>query len=293
MTDTVLVTGATGFIGGHLVRRLRDDGVDVHALVRPGSTLEGGVTGHLVQPDGRHLSALVGELGPTAVYHLATAFKAEHEPDDIGLMLRANVELGTVLADACARACPCPFINVGTAWQRYEGRAGRPTTLYAATKQAMQDVLAYYGGVRRLPVVTALLFDTYGPRDTRRKLVSLLMEAAHAGTPLDMTDGYQLIDLLHVDDVVEALLALPPLADPDAPTHVARSERSITVRALVDEVAAATGKPLAVRWDARPSRPLEMRTDWPLPADIPGWQPRVSLTEGLASVARQWRATKP
>ena len=153
------------------------------------------------------LIALVDDLQPEVCFHLATAFRGVHVPADIEPMVTANVGFGTALAEAVSQAGDCTFVNTGTVWQHYDARPYSPVSLYAAMKQAFTDVLRFYQEVAGLPVVTLELTDTYGPGDPRPKLLPILLRAACEGTQLQMTDGTQLIDLLHVDDAVSALLA--------------------------------------------------------------------------------------
>ena len=139
-------------------------------------------------------------------FHLATAFRGVHVPADIEPMVTANVGFGTALAEAVRQAGDCIFVNTGTVWQHYDARPYSPVSLYAAMKQAFTDVLRFYQEVAGLPVVTLELTDTYGPGDPRQ-LPPDPVKAAREGTTMQMTDGTQLIDLLHVDDAVSALLA--------------------------------------------------------------------------------------
>ncbi|HZR13577.1 MAG TPA: NAD(P)-dependent oxidoreductase [Acidimicrobiia bacterium] len=283
-----LVTGATGFVGGHLVRRLVRDGWSVHALVRPPlSRAPDGVHARELPCDAGELVEYVASVRPTVCFHVATRFQAAHAPADIAPLVASNVTFPAQLAEAAARS-GTPFVNVSSAWQRYEGRDATPTSLYAATKQAFADVLRYYGDVEALRVATLELFDTYGPNDRRPKLVPLLLDAAESGRTLDMSPGEQLIDLVHVDDVVRALLAVADaLLAGDARGRLfgARADRPVTLRELVDTVSDVTGRRLAVRWGARPYRPREMFTSWPSPPRPPGWEPTVDLRDGLRALA--------
>ena len=275
-----LVTGATGFVGGVLVRRLIADGWTVDALVRtPDVVLPAGVDAHAIPPAVAELIDVVGALAPTHCFHLATAFRGVHQPADIAPMIEANLGFGTALAEAAARVDGVKFVNTGTVWQHYDAAPYSPVSLYAATKQAFADVLVFYAEVEGLAVHTLELMDTYGPQDRRAKLIPFLLRAGADGTPIDMTDGTQLIDLVHVDDAVQALLATA--ASPAGQTYGARGDGAITLRELVDRFQDATGLHLDVRWGVRPARPREMMRPW-MTAEPPlGWSPTVRLHDGL------------
>lgn len=282
-----LVTGATGYIGGRLAATLAADGQQVSALVRGSSdpsALPDGVTAIVMPERARDLAPLLADVAPEVVYHLATCFRGGHTTDDIEPLVTANVLFGTQLAEALSAAPPRVFVNTGTVWQRDEAGGYQPAALYAATKQAMEDILRFYAGSGALRVADVKLFDTYGPGDPRGKLLALLASAADSGTALLMSPGEQLIDLLHVDDVVAALRAAADAASEPWSSWSASSGDAHTLRDLVALFERATGRTVPVEWGARPYRPREMFTPWDAGDPVPGWRPRVPLAEGIAQV---------
>lgn len=286
MTDRrALVTGATGFVGTSLVRRLVTGGWTVDALVRRAAAdLPEAVHSYVIPADIDHLIGLVGELAPTHCFHLATAFRGVHQPADIAPMIEANLGFGTALAEAVARVPGARFVNTGTVWQHYDAAAYSPVSLYAATKQAFRDLLVFYAEVEGLAVHTLELTDTYGPADPRAKLIPFLLRAGAEGTALQMTDGTQLIDLVHVDDAVGALLATADA--PAGETYGARGDGAITLRELIDRFQTATGLSLNVEWGARAARPREMMRPWMTADPPPGWAPQIRLDDGLRALVR-------
>ncbi len=284
MTGTrAVVSGATGFVGTALVRHLVDQGWSVDALVRSdAATLPPGVHAHRIPGSAEGLVDLVRELSPSHCFHLATAFRGVHTTADIAPMIEANLGFGTALAEAVARVPDARFVNTGTVWQHFDAAAYSPVSLYAATKQAFADLLVFYAEVEGLAVHTLELTDTYGPADPRAKLIPFLLRAGAEGTRLEMTDGTQLIDLVHVDDAVGALIATAGATA--GVTYGARGDGAITLRELVDRFQAATGLTLDVAWGARPSRPREMLAPWMTADPPPGWSPRVRLDDGLRAL---------
>jgi nucleoside-diphosphate-sugar epimerase len=199
-------------------------------------------------------------------------------------MVEANVGFGVALAEAVSQAGECVFVNTGTVWQHYDARAYSPVSLYAALKQSLTDALKYYEEVAGLPIVTLELTDTYGPGDPRPKLLPILVRAAREGTALQMTDGTQLIDLLHVDDAVSALLATAA-GEPGA-TYGASGGETLTLRDLVARFESVSGLSVTAEWGVRPSRPREMLTPWMVSGPPPGWAPEVSLDDGIRALLR-------
>jgi nucleoside-diphosphate-sugar epimerase len=265
----VLLTGGSGFVGGAVGPLLDRRGCTVWAPARA----------DLAAPADRVVERVVA-FAPDVVVHLAARFLAAHGPSDIADLVRSNVELGTVVAEAAVQS-GARLVWTSTAWQHVDGRDYEPVSLYAATKQAFADIVRYYEGVRGLQAVDLTLFDTYGPRDPRGKVVAHLLACAARGEALQMSSGRQLIDLTYVDDVAEGIVHAA-LSDAPPRTAVLRSGQPITVRALVALVAEVTGVDLAVDWGARPDRPREMVADWAVGATLAGWAPAVPLREGLA-----------
>lgn len=294
--DRVLVTGATGFVGRHLTRSLVARGVEVVALVRPGSPrpVPDGVHAVPVPVRAEDLASVVRDASPQVCVHLATRFLARHRPDDVAEMLTTNVVFGARLAEALVAAGGAPIIDVGSVWQYVDGAAYRPANLYAASKQAFADLLVAYSLRQGLPVVRVILTDTYGPGDDRPRLVPLLLRAAASGEDLALSSGTQLIDIVHIDDVVAAFALLsdglvddvsPIVAATDGTTRFGVSSgRAITVRELAATVERVAGRTLAARWGEQPDREVEMREPWDPGPPVPGWSPRITLEDGLAAL---------
>ncbi len=285
-----LITGAAGFIGGSLVRRLLAEGWEVHALL--GRTcrretlkdVEHQVTVHNHDGSMDSMLTILQKTRPDVVFHLASLFLADHRPEDVGALIQSNLLLSTQLAEAMTACGISRLVNTGTSWQHYHQAGYRPVNLYAATKQAFEDILAYYHDARSLSCITLELYDNYGPDDPRRKLVQILFDAARSGELLDMSPGEQVLDLLHVDDVVLAFeVAAERLRTVQTPVqesfHV--SGERVTVRDLAVIIARVTGREIRVVWGRRPYRPREVMVPVSAGPSLPGWAPALKLESGL------------
>lgn len=284
-----LVTGATGYIGANLCAYLLQHNWTVHVLVRGTSdtTYLQSVAGenvylHQVEEDGRNIPAVVAQAKPEVVFHVASLFLAEHKYENISELIQSNVTFGTQLADAMVKQGCTKFINVGTAWQHYNDSIYDPVCLYAATKEAFEAILTYYKNAHSLQVITLKLFDTYGPKDPRRKLLALLSDVALTGKELVMSAGEQKIDLVYIDDVMHAFgCAIQQFDEEQEGTYAIASGRSVSLRELVAIMEKVTRQKLNISWGGRPYRQREVMVPWTQGCALPGWKAQVPLEVGL------------
>jgi dTDP-4-dehydrorhamnose 3,5-epimerase len=285
-----LVTGATGYIGSNLAKRLVTEGWDVHVVVRTNTRLDAldpilpQITVQRHDGSTRGMIQLVGDARPDVVLHLASLFLAQHRPEDVEALISSNLLFSTQLAEAMAANQVKHLINTSTSWQHYENAEYNPVNLYAATKQAFEDILAYYIDACGLRVVTLALFDTYGPNDPRPKLISLLWKTALNQEALAMSPGEQLIDLVHIEDVMDAFLHSADLVIAQHEGHMRYGISSGNPIRLIDLVAAfeeSTGYKLQIAWGSRSYRPREVMVPWTNYMTLPGWQPRVLFAKGI------------
>lgn len=277
-----LVTGATGFVGRTLARALVRDGWAVTAVTRSSSATEQLVSAGIrcVEADQPSaLYAIVADTEPDAVFHLAAAQARRHTSADVDTLVEANISVGThLLQSLVGRDVP-----VVCAMSYFQYRDGAPAThsLYAATKQAFSSIATYYREREGLDVREVVLYDNYGPSDTRDKLVVALIRAAHTGAAVRTGPLDQPLNLLHVDDVANGLIAA---ASPDEPQlATVRAPELATVGDVVDAVQRASGGRLIHEIDpARTASYLAAEAgDWPAPR---GWSPRWTLEEGIRAV---------
>jgi len=287
---SILVTGATGFVGGALVRRLAQMRQEVHAVVRPQSNVDSlanleGVKIHRHDGTTKDLCGILNAAAPETVLHLASMFRADHEPSDLDPLIRTNVLFSAQVAEAAVRAGVRRLVNAGTAWQHYCDADYDPVCLYAAAKQACESILEYYARACGLYVITLILSDTYGPGDSRPKLFSLLRNAATRGERLSMSPGEQKLDLVYIDDVVEAFLQAAVRLRTERvevpQRYAVRTGRALSLREIVARYRDAGGATPVIDWGNRPYRSREVMSPWSGGTTLPGWHAAVALEEGL------------
>ena len=292
-----LVTGAAGFIGSRLTRRLVADGAATAVVVLPDSSLarladaadqvavlyHDGSTGQLID--------FVIDFAPDGVFHLGANFIGVHKSDDVVPLVADNVAFTAQICEAMAVAQTTCLVAAGTVWQHAKTPPGErmptPNSLYAATKQAAEDIIAYYAHAGAFSSMVLKIYDSYGPDDPRPKFLNVLADAAAAGTTLDATAGKQQLHMVHVDDIVSAFRhAAAQLLSGDYEGHnsyALPSEKPVTLRELVAVWQAATGRTVDIAWGARADRPGEILVPWQGPP-LPGWQAEVPLDAGFKAI---------
>lgn len=263
----ILVTGATGFVGQHLLPYLEKQGHEVYALVRPSTDGSKVYTNHLYvfEDDIEHLASYLLENHVDGIIHLASLYIAEHKPEDIKNIVTSNVYLGTAVMEAAVKAGVKWFLNTGTIWQNYNVEPYSdtycPVNLYAASKQAFMDMAKYYTEVSDIKFCTLKLCDTYGANDTRRKIFALFEQIAKTGECLKMSPGDQKLDIVHIDNVVRDFEALAEKLDNGEQLreeYVVSSGRQKSLKEIAKQYEIDHQVILNIEWGGRPYRKREV-----------------------------------
>jgi nucleoside-diphosphate-sugar epimerase len=287
----VLVTGATGFIGSHLVLRLLDAGHSVAILKRETSGLKrlDSVKDNLFIfscDTYSDICAGLRQFRPDVVAHLAVLYCNPHTPGTIAAMLASNITFGTCVLEAMAENKIRYFLNIGTRWQHIDNEEYKPSNLYTATKEAFKDILYYYEN-KGLEHKTIELGDTFGEGDSRKRILDLLITSCRENKALDLTPGGQTLDLASVDDI--CMYITTKVTDPgffDNQT-VSISGTVISVRDLGAMVEKHFKRQGLFRWGAKPYRENEVMCQ---PIFYPKIQLNVgALEEYIAKIATEVR----
>jgi len=286
-----MVTGATGFVGSRLARHLVECGHQVALLTRPTSSLDqvdairDRLTVFPVEENQESLRAALASSRPDVVFHVATHYAFDHTPQDVDRMLAANIAFPLHLVDAMAREGVGCLVNTGSAWQHFKDAPYDPVCLHSATKQAFQTLLEYFVNIGKVRAITLLLNDTYGPKDPRRKIFAMVKDAADKPEPMKMSAGTQLVELVHVDDIVRAyvlaaerLLGMPEVTNEE---YNVSTGKPVALKDLVAKFIKIAGIRDNIEWGARPFRDREVMVPWTTGKWVPGWEPKVSLDQGL------------
>ncbi len=289
----ILVTGGTGFVGSNLVKRLAGLGYETHIIVRKNSSLkeikslEGNVVIHIYNQSLQSMVDTLKKASPDLVVHLASLFISEHRSEDIDELFKSNILFGVHLLEAMKLQAVNYLINTGTNWQNYGGNEYDPVNLYAATKEAFEDIAKFYTQSTALRMLTLRLYDTYGPNDKRPKILSLFNRIAKTGEKLDMSPGDQFLGFVYIDDIVDAFLVAMELIKKQEKhfqeTFFITPDRYYPLKDIAKIYEETKEVKLNINWGLRPYRSREVMK--PFEGNrLPGWQPKIDLKEGIRLV---------
>ncbi|HYM45161.1 MAG TPA: NAD(P)-dependent oxidoreductase [Solirubrobacteraceae bacterium] len=295
----VLLTGAGGFVGSSALRALLRDGYEVHAVSSRVRREEPGVVWHLADLHAQDSAEeLLGRVRPELLLHLA--WYAEHGRFWRSVENVRWVESTLRLMRAFARHEGRRAVLAGTcAEYEWSPEGGvlceaatplRPATLYGVSKDATRAVAQALAEETELELAWGRIFFPYGPGEPRARLLPSVACALLAGVPAPVSEGSQVRDFVHVEDVAEAFVALLG-SDVRGAVNVGSGE-GVTVRAAVELVGAATGRADLVRFGAlesRPGEPAALIADVGRLREEVGFESRISLEDGVAATVAWWR----
>jgi len=286
-----IVSGITGHLGIELSSQLVASGVEVHGLTRQDiSTPAASIKNcRLHKIDGRTetLIAVFERVRPHVVFHLAALARREHLSTDVTPFINANVLFGTQLLEA-ARYTDClRFVTTGSYLQHSEDGSYHAFNLYAATKQAFEDLLIYYADAFDFAAIALTLPNIYSEFDPRPTLLTEMVAACMDGVPLVLHDREAWVDLVHVEDAASALILAMRICEVgDIPKKKGLSHYSInsgpymTATELMAILERIGGRKLALERGS-PSIPSRRVRPW-RGTSLPGWSPRVKIEDGIA-----------
>lgn len=296
MTRRVLVTGATGFIGQHLLPRLAEGFDEVHAIARtlPATDEPASVQWHqhdLMQDDP---AGLMQQAKPTHLIHLAwitTPGEYWTSPSNTEWLARSKALFDAFVASGGQR-----IVGLGTCAE-YDWSAGvceehttpiTPASIYGQSKVKLHTYLT------SLPIASAWarVFWPYGPGEPAAKLTSYVARQLLAGEPAQCSAGTQERDFIYVGDVAEALSQLLT-SDVTGPVNIGTGQ-AVAVRDIAETIGHIVGRSellqFAVQTAGSDDFPRVVADAKRLQEEV-GFTPRFDLRAGLSKAIDEWRSS--
>jgi NAD dependent epimerase/dehydratase len=313
--ETVLVTGAGGFIGSHLVERLVGLGAAVRALCRYTSGTSLGNLRELPADALAEVDLRFGDVrdsdamrtvvdGVDVVYHLAASSSVPYSyvaPRDV---VQSNV-LGTLNVLIAAREAGTQRVVHMSSSEVYgtaqytpidEAHPLHAQSPYAASKVSADKLAETFCLSFDLPVVIARPFNTFGPRQSQRAVVATIVAQALSGAPISIGATTPSRDFVYVGDTVDALVQLGLSRCDSGEVFNISTGVDVSVAALIDMVGDLVGHELQVRTDERRFRPGRSEVFQLVGSSAKlraayDWEPHTCLGDGLRDVI-EWMLSR-
>ncbi len=306
--QSVLVTGAGGFIGSHLTERLVALGARTRALVHYNSAGSWGwLDGSAVKDDVEVLSGdirdqgSIGEAlkGIDTVFHLAALIAIPYSYRAPSSYVRTNVEGTLNMLQAASAAGAGLFVHTSTSevygTARYvpidEDHPLQGQSPYSATKIGADKLAEAFHLSFDLPVTTVRPFNTFGPRQSARAIVPTIVTQALMEPVVRLGDLEPTRDLTYVADTVEGFIRAAEYPGAKGQLFNIGSGVEISINDLAQTILRLTGKSVPIVQDDKRLRPEgseveRLCADNRKAVDQLGWRPEHSLEEGLSATIR-------
>jgi len=291
----VLVTGASGFIGFHLSRRLLAEGAEVHGISRFDRSGEvEGVRWWLADvADPAVVHDVIRDVQPAVIFHLASEVTGKRDLEIVAPTFQANLASTVNLMTAAGEVGCRRFITTGSMEEPERGSEyAVPCSPYAAAKWAGSGYARMFHSLYQFPAVIMRVFMVYGPaQQDLKKLIPYVILSLLRGTAPELMSGGRLVDWIYVEDVVDALLEAATVPGIEGKTIDVGSGEQVAVREIVERLVSLVGSDVTPMFGTLEDRPHEQIrvADVAATYALMGWKPQGSLDEGLKRTVEWYR----
>ena len=297
MGKSALITGASGFVGACLVRRLLKENYKIHIITRDSTNLWRlqdvlkNVEIHNVDLlDSEKISKLASDINVNQVFHLAT-YGGYHYQNKVENVINTNI-VGTwnLFREFSKRGIEM-FVNTSSS-SEYGEKLGpmredmtlNPNNMYGASKAACTILCSTHAKINKIPLITLRLFSPYGYYDAKTRLIPTVITSCLRGEEIKLSRKDSKRDFIFIDDVVEAYIKASKLVDSHGEIFNVGSGIQYTTEEIVNNILNIIGNDEKVSWQAdlnRQYEPLMWVSDNKNAYEKLKWEPNVEITVGL------------
>ena len=285
----IFITGATGFIGTNLIDFFLKRNINITINIRKKNliTFSQSINTYSLQHGSIEDDIIFFKKNKfDGVIHLASLYLKSHNPSDVKDLVDSNIGFSTHVLECAVKSNVKWFINTGTFFQNKNKKIYSPVNLYSATKEAFINLAKYYYENDMIKFYTIKIPDTYGPNDTRPKLINILLESIFSNKQISMQGNpNQLLNLVHVNDVINAfyLLSTQLFNNSDSFENgfvfSLDSSAKYTLKEITDIINLCSNNKLNISWK-NSSKTILINS--PKNIDkVPNWKQKTSLKNGI------------
>ena len=255
MKKNILITGASGFVGSHILDDCLKNNFNVHAIFRHSKKNVSFAKKYKKQifpifyNNIYEIKNKLTNCKIDYVVHCATHYIKKHDHNDIENIIKSNVLFSTILLDAVVNIKIKKFINLGTVWQHFNDTKNLAFNLYAATKQSFECIFNYYKNqYKKIKFYNILLTDTFGIDDKRKKLIPILLKNFNNKNQNKINIPRNLsMNLVDINDVVKCLNILLN-KNIKSNNYVIKSKKDVKIFDLINFLNNNLEKKIKINW---------------------------------------------
>ncbi|MGL6107480.1 NAD-dependent epimerase/dehydratase family protein [Romboutsia sp.] len=308
MRKKYLVTGANGFIGSCIVRKLINDNQEVHILARKESDdwrlkdLIKYITIHYIDlNDENTVKDFFYKQSFNVVFHLA-AYGVYHFQKDIDMIINTNLTMTWNLVKACQETGVEIFINTSSSSEygekiepMKEDMVLEPNSMYGATKAASTILCSTYAKLNKMQLCTVRLLSPYGYFDASSRLIPTVIRGCLENKDIYLGSKTSKRDFIFIEDVVEAYLKISNSNDKFGEVYNLGSGVEYTVETIVNKIMFLTNSKSNLHWGDNLGRQYEPKY-WfadisKIKSDL-SWSPKVDIDSGLRKTIEWFEKNK-
>lgn len=288
----VLITGATGYIGTHLLVKLKE--YTYKLVVRKFHNEYPKDSQVIYNKDKINIfKKEIEQYNPEIVIHLASFLTSLDDIHSIKKVIDSNITFTSILLESLKNTNVKLFINTGTFAEFYgNDEKLNPAYYYAASKIASRSIIKYFKNIIGFKTINIIPYTVYGGKSRNKKVIDYIINSIDSDSPVNMTSGKQILDFIHINDVVEFYihcLKNMELLQDEEDYHIGTGVGT-SIRELSFIIEKEYLKKTNIKWGSKEYRTLDI-----MKAIAPtiklkeklNWEAKISIVNGIRKILQE------